>query len=95
MRAVRSGHRDLVLRSERVRCYAERMPRWLAILAAVPLALLLIVAASTVDDWPSVAFAKVTDGGLWTGLALFVGIAIVLALRPRADAQSRDSAKVK
>ncbi|GJE55351.1 MULTISPECIES: hypothetical protein [Methylobacterium] len=71
------------------------MPRWLAILAAVPLALLLVAAAFTVDDLPAAAFAKLTDGGLWSGLALFVVVAIVLAVRPRRDDQSRDSAKVK
>lgn len=76
-------------------CYPNGMPRWLAILAAVPLALVLLAAAASVDDFPAVAFAKLTEGGLWSGLALFLLLAVVLALRPKADAQSRASAKVK
>ncbi|GLS46961.1 hypothetical protein [Methylobacterium brachythecii] len=71
------------------------MPRWLAILCAIPLLLLIVAAALTVDDPWGVALAKLKEGGLWTGLAAFLVMAMVLAWFRKPDAQSRASAKVK
>ncbi|MCE4226743.1 hypothetical protein HCU64_23660 [Methylobacterium sp. C25] len=66
------------------------MPRWLAILCAIPLLLLIVAAALTVDDPWGIALAKLSEGGLWTGLAAFLVLCVVMTLR-----QSRASAKAK
>lgn len=71
------------------------MPRWLAILLAIPPLLLIGVAAASVEDLPALVVSKLTEGGLWTGLAAFLVLAAVMTLRPKANGQSRDAAKVK
>jgi membrane protein implicated in regulation of membrane protease activity len=71
------------------------MPRWLAILAAIPPLLLLALLALSADDLPGLILAKLTEGGLWTGLAAFLVMAVVLAFFRKPDGQSRASAKVK
>ncbi|WP_238258330.1 hypothetical protein, partial [Methylobacterium gnaphalii] len=77
------------------RCYAGAMPRWLAIILAIPPLLLLLVTALSADDLPSLVVAKLMEGGLWTGLAAFLVMAVVLPFIRKPDAQSRASAKVK
>lgn len=61
------------------------MPRWFFILASV---LGLLAFASVILALPDplgTITAKLTDGGLWTGLAAFLVLAVVLGFTRRGE----------
>lgn len=66
------------------------MARVFFLLLALLLFLLLAAAALSVPDFPKRALAKLGEGGLWTGLVVFLVMAIVLAVLPKkADGTPR------
>ena len=59
------------------------MPRWFWIVLAAALTVAGASLALSMPDPAGTVVAKVTEGGMWTGLALFVVTAAVLGCRAR------------
>ena len=59
------------------------MPRWFWIGLAAALAVAGASLALSMPDPTGTVLARVTEGGMWTGLAVFVAAAAVLGWRSR------------